>query len=73
MFRFTIKSLMYVTALAAAWALLAREALHGPTLAALAGLSLYAGLVLWGLYNFIRAELKKSIMAGEGEREKRAE
>ena len=48
MFRFTIKSLIFITAVAAAWALMAREAKNGPTLAGFAGYMMYIGLILWG-------------------------
>ena len=73
MFRFRIKTLLYVTAVVAAWALLARGVNDGPTAVAFAGWTIYGCLIAWGIYRFFTSELKEQRTPQEREEEKRAE
>jgi hypothetical protein len=71
MLRFSIKSLIYITAVLAALLLTFREAEHGPTLAGLAGFVMYLALVGGNLYHHWNDG--DVIMAEKSEQEKAAE
>jgi hypothetical protein len=68
MFRFTIKTMLYVMTIAAALALVVRETKNGPTLAGIAGYLIYVCLLLWFAYSSYKA--KMSIVEEESDREK---
>jgi type IV secretory pathway TrbL component len=71
MLRFSIKSLIYITAVLAALLLTFREAEHGPTLAGITGFVMYLALVGWNLYQHWNDG--DVIMAEECDQEKRPE
>jgi hypothetical protein len=73
MLRFSIKTLMFLTTIVAAWALVLRDAFNGPTYAAIAGCVICFVLIIWHIY---RAECDQQANneqrngAGEGDETK---
>jgi hypothetical protein len=70
MLRFSIKSLIVLTAMVAAYVLMVTRSAHGPTVAGFVGMALYFGLVAWAISRSVNKpnnEPANATREGDGE------